>query len=37
VVYGVGYFGVHWVMPRSVLDLFSCWMGRLGWNDSVLV
>uniref|UniRef100_A0A2N9FE24 Reverse transcriptase domain-containing protein n=1 Tax=Fagus sylvatica TaxID=28930 RepID=A0A2N9FE24_FAGSY len=33
----LGMFGVHWVMPRSVLDLFSCWMGRLGRNDSVLV
>ena len=32
-----GMFGVQWVMPRSVLDLYSCWMGRLGRNDSVLV
>ena len=33
----LGMFGVQWIMPRSVLDLFSCWMGRLGRNDSVLV
>ena len=23
-----GLFGVHWVMPRTVLDLFSSWQGR---------
>ena len=32
-----GMFGVQWVMPRTVMDLFSCWMGRLGQHDSVLV
>ena len=25
-----GLFGVQWVMPSSVMDLFSCWMGFLG-------
>ena len=23
-------FGVHWVMPRRVIDLFMCWRRRLG-------
>ena len=32
-----GLFGMQWVMPSSVLDLFSCWMGSLGRNDYVLV
>jgi hypothetical protein len=32
-----GLFGVEWVMPRTVMDLFSCWMGQLGQHDSVLV
>jgi hypothetical protein len=32
-----GLFVVQWVIPSSVLDLFSCWMGSLGQNDYVLV
>jgi hypothetical protein len=32
-----GLFGMQWVMPSSVLDLFSCRMGSLGRNDYVLV
>jgi hypothetical protein len=32
-----GLFGVQWVMPRSVLDLFSCWLGQLGRHDHALV
>jgi hypothetical protein len=32
-----GLFGVQWVMPRSVLDLFSCWLGQLGHHDHALV
>ena len=32
-----GLFGVQWVMARSVLDLFSSWLGQLGWHDSALV
>ena len=23
-------FGVHWVMPHSVIELFACWPRRLG-------
>ena len=23
-------FGVQWVMPRRVVDLFACWQGRFG-------
>ena len=25
-----GLFGVRWVMPRSVLDLLTSWLGKLG-------
>jgi hypothetical protein len=32
-----GMFGVQWVMPRTIMDLFSCWSGRLGSHDTVLV
>ena len=24
-------FGMHWVMPRRVVDLLACWQGGLGW------
>jgi hypothetical protein len=30
-------FGVQWVMPRTIMDLFSCWMGLPGRHDTVLV
>ena len=23
-------FGLHWVMPRRVVDLLDCWQGKLG-------
>ena len=23
-------FGIHWVMPKTVVDLFACWQGKLG-------
>ena len=23
-------FGIHWVIPRRVMDLLACWQGRLG-------
>ena len=26
----LGLFGVHWVMPRTVLDFFSSWQGPFG-------
>ena len=32
-----GMFGVQWVMPKSIMDLFSCWMGWFRRHDSVLV
>ena len=28
-------FGVHWVMPRRVIDLFACWQGSLGVTRAV--
>uniref|UniRef100_A0A2N9FD14 Splicing factor YJU2 n=1 Tax=Fagus sylvatica TaxID=28930 RepID=A0A2N9FD14_FAGSY len=31
-----GMFGVQWVMPRTIMDLFPCWSGRLGSHDTVL-
>ena len=30
-------FGVQWVMPRTVLELFRGWMGKLGRCNSLLV
>jgi hypothetical protein len=30
-------FGVQWVMPRTIMDLFSCWMGLPGRHDTVLI
>ncbi len=32
-----GMFGVQWVMPRTVLELFCGWMGKLGRHNSLLV
>uniref|UniRef100_A0A2N9H161 Reverse transcriptase zinc-binding domain-containing protein n=1 Tax=Fagus sylvatica TaxID=28930 RepID=A0A2N9H161_FAGSY len=32
-----GMFGVQWVMPRTIMDLFSCWSGQLRSHDTVLV
>jgi hypothetical protein len=32
-----GLYGVQRVMPRSVLDLFHCWLGQLGRHDYALV
>jgi hypothetical protein len=28
-------FGMHWVMPRRVVDLLDCWQGRLGWHQNI--
>ena len=28
-------FGVYWVMPRSVMALFDCWLGSLGRHQNV--
>jgi hypothetical protein len=28
-------FGVHWVMPRKVIDLFACWQCSLGVTRAV--
>ena len=33
----LGLFGVHWVMPRTVLDLFSSWLGLLGNQRNTMV
>jgi hypothetical protein len=27
-------FGTPWVMPRSVVDLFTCWKGSLGNSEA---
>jgi hypothetical protein len=32
-----GLFGVHWVMPRTVLDLFSSWQGLFGRRRNTVV
>ena len=28
-------FGVHWIMPRSVLDILACWQGPFGKHRHV--
>ena len=28
-------FGVQWVMPKSVMDVMSCWEGRFGLHRSI--
>ena len=30
-------FGIHWVMPKTVVDLLACWQGSFGrhWNDVI--
>jgi hypothetical protein len=33
----LGLFGVHWVMPRTVFDLFSTWQGPFGNQRNTLV
>ena len=30
-------FGVHWVMPRSVMALFDCWQGSLGHHQNSVI
>jgi hypothetical protein len=30
-------FGVSWVMPRNVVDLFSCWSGNVGKGDAGVI
>jgi hypothetical protein len=30
-------FGVHWVMPRSVMALFDCWQGSLGRHQNAVI
>jgi hypothetical protein len=28
-------FGLHWVMPRKVLDLLACWQGSFGKHRNI--
>ena len=30
-------FGIHWVMPRRVIDLFDCWQGSLGRHQNLVL
>uniref|UniRef100_A0A2N9ED53 Reverse transcriptase domain-containing protein n=1 Tax=Fagus sylvatica TaxID=28930 RepID=A0A2N9ED53_FAGSY len=32
-----GLFGVQWVMPRFVMDIFCSWMGNRGRHSSILI
>ena len=32
-----GMFGVRWVMPQTVLDLFCSWLGNKGRHNSILI
>ena len=31
-----GMFGVHWVMPCTVMDLFCTWLGQRGQHSSLV-
>ena len=33
----LGLFGVHWIMPRTVFDIFSTWQGPFGSRSNTLV
>ncbi len=28
-------FGLHWVMPRRVIELFACWQGNFGRHQHI--
>ena len=28
-------FGIHWVMPHTVLELFEAWQGRFAWHRHI--
>ena len=28
-------FGLHWVMPRRVIELFACWQGKFGRHQHI--
>jgi hypothetical protein len=30
-------FGIHWVMPKRVIDLFYCWQGKFGWHQNITI
>jgi hypothetical protein len=30
-------FGIHWVMPRRIRDLFACWQGKMGRHPNFLI
>ena len=30
-------FGIHWVMPRRVIELFDCWQGSMGRQQNLVV
>jgi hypothetical protein len=30
-------FGIHWVMPKRVIDLFNCWQGSLGRHQNFVI
>ena len=27
-------FGIHWVMPKTVVDLLACWQGKFGLHQN---
>ena len=31
------FFGIHWVMPRHVIDLFDCWQGSLRRHQNLVL
>jgi hypothetical protein len=30
-------FGIHWVMPKQVIEVFSCWQGSLGRHQNLVI
>ena len=30
-------FGIHWVMPRRVIELFDCWQGSMRRQQNLVI
>ena len=25
-------FGIHWALPKTLVELLACWQGKFGWH-----
>ena len=30
-------FGIHWVMPKQVIEVFCCWQGSMGRHQNLVI